>query len=108
MAIDHGPSRMAACGSRPGTWEGTGLEGAAIQHDPIAFGVPPGSRLRTNPGVRLAWSSHLKSAVKKNGSFMVLLDSGSGENLRAEFADEGVVVAQVYEQMPLQYGEGGR
>ncbi len=84
--------------------EGSGLVAITTHYDPITLHVSPGNPVRTDPNATVVWSGNLEPAFKKDVSFKTFLGRGSGESIQMEFAGEGFVVVQPYEEVYLQSG----
>lgn len=82
--------------------EGTGLIAITTHYDPITLEVRPGHPVITDPNATVAWSGNLEPAFRKDVSLKTFLGRGSGESIQMEFAGEGFVVIQPYEEAYAQ------
>lgn len=85
--------------------EGTGLIAITTHYDPVTLHVTPGNPIRTDPNATVAWSGNLEPTFKKDISFKTFLGRGSGESIQMEFACEGFVVVQPFEEVYFQAGQ---
>ena len=84
--------------------EGSGLVAITTHYDPITLHVSPDNPVITDPNATVAWSGNLEPNFKKDVSFKTFLGRGSGESIQMEFAGEGFVVVQPYEEVYMQAG----
>ena len=82
--------------------EGSGLVALTTHYDPITLEVRPGNPITTDPNATVAWSGNLEPAFKKDVSLKTFFGRGSGESIQMEFAGEGFVVIQPYEEVYFQ------
>ncbi len=86
--------------------EGSGLVALTTHYDPVTLLVKPGNPITTDPNATVAWSGNLQPTFKKDVSLKTFMGRGSGESIQMEFAGEGFVVIQPYEEVYLQESEG--
>lgn len=84
--------------------EGTGLIAITSHYDPVTLIVQPGNPITTDPNATIAWSGNLAPSFKKDVSLKTFLGRGSGESIQMEFAGEGFVVIQPFEEVYFQAG----
>ena len=82
--------------------EGSGLVALTTHYDPITLEIRPGNPITTDPNATVAWSGNLEPAFKKDVSLKTFFGRGSGESIQMEFAGEGSVVIQPYEEVYFQ------
>ena len=82
--------------------EGSGLVALTTHYDPITLEIRPGNPITTDPNATVAWSGNLEPAFKKDVSLKTFFGRGSGESIQMEFAGEGFVVIQPYEEVYFQ------
>lgn len=87
--------------------EGTGLIAITSHFEPITLRVQPGQPVRTDPNATIAWSGNLQPEFKTDVSLKSFFGRGSGESIQMEFAGDGFVVVQPYEEVSLQQVAGG-
>ncbi|VAX39785.1 DUF124 domain-containing protein [hydrothermal vent metagenome] len=87
--------------------EGTGLIAITSHYDPIAFRVTPDNPIMTDPNATVAWSGSLTPEFKTDIQLKSLFGRGSGESFQMQFAGEGFVVVQPFEERPLQAQSSG-
>lgn len=87
--------------------EGTGLIAITSHFEPITLRVSPGQPVRTDPNATIAWSGNLQPEFKTDVSLKSFFGRGSGESIQMEFAGDGFVVVQPYEEISLQHAAGG-
>lgn len=78
--------------------QGTGLIAITTHFEPLTLLVRPGVPVRTDPNATTAWSGSLTPAFKTDVSLKTFLGRGSGESIQMEFAGDGFVVVQPYEE----------
>jgi len=84
--------------------EGTGLVAITTHYDPLTLIVTPDSPVRTDPNATVAWSGGLSPTFKTDISLKTFFGRGSGESIQMEFAGQGFVVIQPYEEVHYQAG----
>lgn len=84
--------------------EGTGMVAFTTHYDPITLMVSPGNPVVTDPNATVAWSGGLTPNFRSDVSLKTFLGRGSGESIQTEFAGEGFVVVQPYEEVYMQVG----
>ncbi len=82
--------------------EGTGFIALTTHYDPITLEVRPGNPIYTDPNATVAWSGNLEPAFKTDISLKTFFGRASGESYQMEFAGEGFVVIQPYEEVYIQ------
>lgn len=82
--------------------EGNGMFALTTHYDPLTLQVTPGNPVRTDPNATVAWSGSLSPEFKSDVSFKTFLGRGSGESIQMEFAGDGFVVVQPYEERYAQ------
>ncbi|MFN3189728.1 MAG: AIM24 family protein [Aureliella sp.] len=86
---------------------GTGLIAITSHFEPITLRVTPGQPVRTDPNATIAWSGNLQPEFKTDVSLKSFFGRGSGESIQMEFAGDGFVVVQPYEEVAMQHAAGG-
>ncbi len=86
---------------------GSGLVAITTHFEPITLLVKPGAPVRTDPNATIAWSGNLVPQFKTDVSLKSFFGRGSGESIQMEFAGDGFVVVQPYEEVSLQQVAGG-
>jgi uncharacterized protein (AIM24 family) len=81
---------------------GTGMVAITSHFEPLTLMVRPDMPVRTDPNATIAWSGSLTPEFRTDMSFKTLLGRGSGESFQMEFAGEGFVVIQPYEEGNFQ------
>lgn len=87
--------------------QGTGLIAITSHFEPITLRVKPGQPVRTDPNATIAWSGNLQPEFKTDVSLKTFFGRGSGESIQMEFAGDGFVVVQPYEEVAMQHQAGG-
>jgi uncharacterized protein (AIM24 family) len=82
--------------------EGTGLIAITTHYNPLTLRVAPGQPVITDPNATVAWSGTLNPTFRTDVSLKTFLGRGSGESIQMEFAGDGFVVVQPYEEVYLQ------
>lgn len=83
---------------------GSGLVAITSHFEPITLRVEPGQPVRTDPNATIAWSGNLQPEFKTDVSLKSFFGRGSGESIQMEFAGDGFVVVQPYEEVAMQHG----
>jgi uncharacterized protein (AIM24 family) len=78
---------------------GHGLIAITTHYEPVTLLVKPGHPVRTDPNATVAWSGSLSPSFKTDISLKTLLGRQSGESFQMEFAGDGFVVIQPYEEV---------
>lgn len=78
---------------------GSGYIAITTHGEPILLRVMPGQPVFTDPNATVAWSQNLSPQIKTNLSFGTFIGRGSGESFQLEFAGEGWVLVQPYEEV---------
>jgi uncharacterized protein (AIM24 family) len=78
---------------------GTGFIAITTHGEPILLRVTPGQPVYTDPNVTVAWSENLSPQIKTNITFGSFIGRGSGESFQLEFAGQGWVLVQPYEEV---------
>lgn len=86
--------------------EGSGLIAITSHFEPITLRVTPGQPVRTDPNATIAWSGNLQPEFKTDVSLKSFFGRGSGESIQMEFAGEGFVVVQPFEEVSMQHVPG--
>lgn len=86
---------------------GHGLIAITSHFEPITLKVTPGQPVRTDPNATIAWSGSLQPEFKTDVSLKSFFGRGSGESIQMEFAGDGFVVVQPYEEVSMQHAAGG-
>jgi len=73
-------------------------------YDPLTLCVTPRQPVITDPNATVAWSGTLAPSFRTDISLKTFLGRGSGESIQMEFAGDGFVVVQPYEEV---YAQGG-
>ncbi len=84
--------------------EGSGMVAITTHYDPVTLIVKPGNPVTTDPNATVAWSGSLTPEFKTDISLKTFFGRGSGESIQMEFAGDGFVVIQPYEEVYLQAG----
>jgi len=82
--------------------EGTGMIALTTHYDPLTLVVTPDRPIITDPNATIAWSGNLEPKFRKDVSLKTFFGRGSGESIQMEFAGEGFVVIQPYEEVYMQ------
>ncbi|GHC09906.1 AIM24 family protein [Cerasicoccus arenae] len=86
--------------------EGSGLIAFTTHYDPVTLRVTPGHNIITDPNATVAWSGNLEPTFRKDVSLKTFVGRGSGESIQMEFAGDGFVVIQPYEEVYMQHTTG--
>lgn len=86
---------------------GRGLIAITSHFEPITLRVAPGQPVRTDPNATIAWSGSLQPEFKTDISLKTFFGRGSGESIQMEFAGDGFVVVQPYEETSMQHVSSG-
>ncbi len=86
--------------------QGTGLIAITSHFEPITLRVSPGQPIRTDPNATIAWSGNLQPEFRTDVSLKSFFGRGSGESIQMEFAGDGFVVVQPFEEHSLQHPTG--
>lgn len=78
---------------------GHGMIAITSHFEPITLRVTPGQPVRTDPNATIAWSGNLQPEFKTDVSLKSFFGRGSGESIQMEFAGDGFVVVQPYEEV---------
>lgn len=78
--------------------KGPGKVAITSHYEPLALLVKPGQPVLTDPNATVAWSGHLEPEFRTDISFRTLIGRGSGESIQMEFAGEGFVIVQPFEE----------
>ncbi len=78
---------------------GSGLIAITTHGDPLLLKVSPNQPVFTDPNATVAWSEHLTPKIKTNITLKDFIGRGSGESFQLEFAGEGWVIVQPYEEV---------
>jgi uncharacterized protein (AIM24 family) len=78
---------------------GTGFIAITTHGEPILLRVTPGQPVYTDPNATVAWSENLSPQIKTNITFGSFIGRGSGESFQLEFAGQGWVLVQPYEEV---------
>ncbi|MBE9598796.1 AIM24 family protein [Pedobacter sp. MC2016-24] len=78
---------------------GSGYIAITTHGEPILLKVTPGQPVFTDPNATVAWSEHLTPQIKTNLTFGSFIGRGSGESFQLEFAGQGWVLVQPYEEV---------
>ena len=84
--------------------EGTGMVAFTTHYDPVTLMVTPDSPVITDPNATVAWSGSLNPKIKTDVSLKTFVGRGSGESIQTEFAGNGFVVIQPFEEVMFQAG----
>ncbi len=87
--------------------EGVGMLAITTHHEPLTLLVTPALPVRTDPNATIAWSGTLTPEFKTDISFKTFLGRGSGESIQMEFAGQGFVVIQPFEERAMQAAAAG-
>lgn len=86
-------------------FQGSGLLAITSHFEPITLAVTPGNPVITDPNATIAWAGTLTPEMKTDISFKTFLGRGSGDSIQMQFAGEGFVVVQPYEEVYFQAGK---
>jgi uncharacterized protein (AIM24 family) len=86
--------------------EGAGLIAITTHYDPLTLRVTPGQPVITDPNATVAWSGNLTPNFRTDVSLKTFFGRGSGESIQMEFAGDGFVVVQPFEEVYLQNSNG--
>jgi uncharacterized protein (AIM24 family) len=78
---------------------GTGFIAITTHGEPILLRVSSGQSVYTDPNATVAWSENLSPQIKTNITFGSFIGRGSGESFQLEFAGQGWVLVQPYEEV---------
>jgi uncharacterized protein (AIM24 family) len=84
--------------------EGTGMVAMTTHYDPMTLKVTPGNPVIVDPNATVAWSGSLTPEFRTDISLKTFFGRGSGESIQMEFAGDGFVVIQPYEEVSFQRG----
>ena len=82
--------------------EGTGMVAMTTHYDPMTLTVTPGNPVIVDPNATVAWSGSLTPEFRTDISLKTFFGRGSGESIQMEFAGDGFVVIQPYEEVSFQ------
>ena len=82
---------------------GSGLIAITSHFEPLTLKVSPGQPVRTDPNATIAWSGNLQPEFKTDVSLKTFFGRGSGESIQMEFAGDGFVVVQPFEEVTMQH-----
>jgi uncharacterized protein (AIM24 family) len=82
--------------------EGTGMVAMTTHYDPMTLKVTPGNPVIVDPNATVAWSGSLTPEFRTDISLKTFFGRGSGESIQMEFAGDGFVVIQPYEEVAFQ------
>jgi uncharacterized protein (AIM24 family) len=86
--------------------EGAGLVAITTHYNPLTLRVTPSQPVITDPNATVAWSGSLNPSFRTDVSLKTFFGRGSGESIQMEFAGDGFVVVQPYEEVYLQKNGG--
>jgi uncharacterized protein (AIM24 family) len=78
---------------------GSGYIAITTHGEPILLRVSHNQPVFTDPNATVAWSENLSPKIKTNLTFGSFIGRGSGESFQLEFAGEGWVLVQPYEEV---------
>jgi len=84
--------------------EGTGMVAMTTHYDPMTLKVTPGNPVIVDPNATVAWSGSLTPEFRTDITLKTFFGRGSGESIQMEFAGDGFVVIQPYEEVLFQQG----
>ncbi|MEE2935657.1 MAG: AIM24 family protein [Planctomycetota bacterium] len=84
--------------------QGSGMVAFTTHYDPLTLMVTPNSPITTDPNATVAWSGTLEPQIKTDVSLKTFVGRGSGESIQTQFAGNGFVVIQPYEETYFQAG----
>lgn len=84
--------------------QGSGMVAFTTHYDPLTLMVTPDSPITTDPNATVAWSGTLEPQIKTDVSLKTFVGRGSGESIQTQFAGNGFVVIQPYEETYFQAG----
>lgn len=97
-------SAMLAAGLFNVRLEGSGMVAFTTHYDPVTLLVTPDSPVITDPNATVAWSGSLEPRIRTDMSLKTFVGRGSGESIQTEYAGNGWVVIQPYEEATFQAG----
>ena len=80
---------------------GPGMIAIMTHGEPLTLRVTPQDPVTTDPNATVAWSAHLEPHIKTDISLRTLLGRGGGEAFQMQFAGDGFVVVQPYEEVAI-------
>lgn len=83
------------------TLKGKGRVAITSHYEPLTLLVRPGEPVLTDPNATVAWSGNLTPEFRADVSLRTFLGRGSGESIQMEFAGEGFVIVQPFEEVYL-------
>lgn len=84
--------------------QGSGMVAFTTHYDPLTLMVTPDCPITTDPNATVAWSGTLEPQMKTDVSLKTFVGRGSGESVQTQFAGNGFVVIQPYEEAYFQAG----
>ena len=84
--------------------QGSGMVAFTTHYDPLTLMVTPDCPITTDPNATVAWSGTLEPQIKTDVSLKTFVGRGSGESVQTQFAGNGFVVIQPYEEAYFQAG----
>ncbi|MDG2221164.1 MAG: AIM24 family protein [Rubripirellula sp.] len=84
--------------------QGSGMVAFTTHYDPLTLIVTPDCPITTDPNATVAWSGSLEPQIKTDVSLKTFVGRGSGESVQTQFAGNGFVVIQPYEEAYFQAG----
>lgn len=85
---------------------GTGLIAITTHYEPMTLRVTAETPVKTDPNATVAWSGNLSPDLRTDVSLKTFLGRGSGESLQMQFAGDGFVVVQPFEEVVFQQQSG--
>jgi len=79
--------------------QGTGMVAFTTHYDPITLVVTPDKPVITDPNATVAWSGSLEPKIRTDVSLKTFFGRGSGESIQTEYAGNGFVVIQPFEEV---------
>jgi uncharacterized protein (AIM24 family) len=87
--------------------QGQGYVAITTEGHPLVLGVSPQVPLFTDADATVAWSSGLNIGIKTDVSWKTLVGKSSGESIQMQFAGQGFVVVQPFEEVGAAPSSGG-
>ncbi len=84
--------------------EGSGMVAFTTHYDPLTLMVTPDCPVITDPNATVAWSGTLEPRIRTDMSLKTFVGRGSGESIQTEYAGNGFVVIQPFEEAMFQAG----
>lgn len=87
--------------------QGQGYVAITSEGHPLVLGVSPEVPLFTDADATVAWSDGLNIGLKTDVSWKTFIGKSSGESIQMQFAGQGFVVVQPFEEVGAAPASGG-